>query len=146
DFGTGTANKSSGVYKSSDNSKTNWGFNVKYNKNKTNLQGNVNIIIRSGGKVYQVKGIVGGSNGALSVNVSDPNNKRATLTAKGNMTDVATALSVPYGSNATIELKMDDKGEPGANIDTYAITVWGSNNALLYSSNWSGTVTNEVPI
>lgn len=144
--GAGAANHSGGIYKSTDNSKSNWGFNAKYNKKKTNLQGGVNIIIRSGGNTYQIKGIVGGSNGSLGVNVSDPTNKRATLTAKANMTDVATGLTVPFGSNATMELKMDDKGEPGANIDTYAITIWGSNNSLLYSSNWSGTKTNEVPI
>jgi hypothetical protein len=148
DFGSGSANQSSGVYKSSDNSKANWGFNVKYNKNKTNLQGNANIIIRNGGKVYQVKGIVGGSNGSLGVNVSDPANKKATLTAKANMIDLATGLPVSYGSNATLQLKMSDKGEPGANIDTYGFAIWGSNGALLYSSNWSGSTnsTNEVAI
>jgi hypothetical protein len=121
---------------------------VKYNKNKTNLQGNVNIIIRSGGKLYQVKGIVGGTNGSLAVDVTDPNNKKAIVTSKATMTDVATGLSVNYGSNATMELKMSDKGEPGANIDTYGITIWGSNSSLLYSSNWSGVTnsTSEVAI
>jgi hypothetical protein len=38
---------------------------------------------------------------------------------------------------------MTDKGEPGAN-DSYAITIWGSNNALLYSTNWTGSVTIET--
>ncbi|MCE3278070.1 MAG: hypothetical protein K0S44_261 [Bacteroidetes bacterium] len=144
--GAGSGNKTSGTYKSTDNSKTNWGFNVKYNKNKTNLQGNVNIIIRSGGKSYQVKGIVGGSNGALSVNTTDPSNMRATVTAKANMIDLSTGLAVNYGSNATMELRMSDKGEPGVNKDTYGITIWGSNNTLLYSSNWTGTTTGELPI
>src|SRR5204863_1117420 len=84
--------------------------------------------------------------GSLSVNTSDPNNKRAVLTAKANMTDAATGATVQFGDQGTMELKMDDKGEPGANVDTYAITIWGNNNTLLYSSNWSGTITNEVPI
>jgi hypothetical protein len=62
------------------------------------------------------------------------------------MVDLATGYILPIGSNATLELKMTDKGEPGANIDTYGITIWGSNNTLLFSSNWSGTVTNEAAI
>jgi hypothetical protein len=45
-----------------------------------------------------------------------------------------------------MELKMNDRGEPGVNSDTYGITIWGSNNALLYSSNWTGTTTGELPI
>ena len=35
--------------------KTNLGFNVKYNKSGSNLQGNMNIIDRSSGRVYQIK-------------------------------------------------------------------------------------------
>ena len=142
-FGSGAANTSCGVYKSTDGSKTNFGFNVKYNKTGNNLQGNVNIIIRSGGVDYQVKGIVGGSNGSLSTNVSDPNNKRAVLTTKAQMTNLATGYAVPNSSNATLELKMNDKGEPGSNIDTYIINIWGSDGALLYSSSCSGA---EIPI
>src|SRR6185503_15961028 len=92
-FGTGAANLSCGQYKSDDGSKTNFGFNVKYNKTGNNLQGNVNIIFRSGGIAYQVKGIVGGSNGSLSTNVSDPNNKRAVLVTKANVIYAATGLA-----------------------------------------------------
>ena len=135
-FGAGAANTSCGTYKSEDGSKTNFGFNVKYNKTGTNLQGNVNIIIRNGGQVYQAKGTVGGSNGLLSVNVSDPANKRAVLTAKASLVNTATGLAVPYGSSASMELRMNDKGEPGVN-DTYIIKIWGSNNELLYSSSCS---------
>jgi hypothetical protein len=35
--------------------KTNFGFNVKYNKSGTNLRGQVNIIVRNGGRTYQIK-------------------------------------------------------------------------------------------
>ena len=141
-FGAGANNKSSGVYKSDDNSKTNYGFNVKYNKSNTNLQGNVNIIIRSGSKNYHVKGIVGGSNGSLNTNVSSATDKKAILTAKGNITDGATGLQVPYGSNADVELRMSDRGEPGAN-DLLAVTIKATDGTLLYSSEWAGTTTNE---
>ena len=41
---------------------------------------------------------------------------------------------------------MVDKGEPGINNDVLSITIWGSNNALLYSSNWAGGASVEVPI
>ncbi len=140
DFGSGAANTSCGLYKSTDGSKTNFGFNVKYNKTGINLQGNVNIIIRSGGIEYQVKGIVGGSNGSLSTNVSDPNNKRAVLTTKASISIPATGVVID--GNGTMELIMNDKGEPGNN-DTYIIRIWGSNGVLLYSSSCSGV---EIPI
>jgi len=142
-FAANTSNVSCGPYKSDDGSKTNFGFNVKYNKTGTNLQGNVNVIIRSGGNVYQMKGIVGGTNGSLATNVSDLSNKRAVLTTKSSMINVATGLAVPDGSKATMELRMNDKGEPGAKIDTFIIKVWGESGALLYSSSCSNA---EVPI
>ena len=47
--------KSIGQYPGDTNQKTNFGFNVKYNNSGKNLQGNLNFIIRSGGRVYQVK-------------------------------------------------------------------------------------------
>jgi hypothetical protein len=37
------------------NLKTNFGFNMQYNKSGSNLKGQCNIIIRSNGKIYQVK-------------------------------------------------------------------------------------------
>jgi hypothetical protein len=142
--GSGPANTSSGVYKSNDNSKTNFGFNIKYSRTGNNLQGNVNIIIRSGAVVYQVKGTVGGANGTLSTNVSSPTNKKAVLTAKATVTNAETGAIV--AENATVELRMSDKAEPGAKIDTYAIILKASNGSLLYSSNWVSNTTAEVAI
>ena len=136
-FCAGTANTSCGTLKSDDGSKTNFGFNVKYNKTGTNLQGNVNIIFRSASKVYQAKGTVGGSNGILSVNVSDPANKMAVLTAKASITNTATGLVIPDGIGASMEMRISDKGEPGVN-DTYTIKIWGASGALLYGSSCSG--------
>jgi hypothetical protein len=49
-------NASNGQYPGTVGKRTNFGFNVKYNKSGTNLQGNMNIIDRSGGSVYQIKG------------------------------------------------------------------------------------------
>jgi hypothetical protein len=144
-MGSGSLNTSSGTYKSNDNSKTNFGFNVKYSKSGNNLQGNVNIIIRSGAQVYQVKGTVGGTNGTLSTNVSDPKNKKAVLNSKATLTNAETGAIV--AENASLELRMTDKAEPGAKIDTYAITLRHSNGTLLYSSNWTtASKTDEVAI
>ncbi len=47
---------SSGLYAGDPGKRTNFGFNVKYNKPRTNLKGSFNAIVRSGGHVYQVKG------------------------------------------------------------------------------------------
>ena len=48
-----------GVYAADPESRMNYGFNVKYNKNKTNLQGHLNVIFRRtvGGvlRSYQIK-------------------------------------------------------------------------------------------
>src|SRR5439155_1453616 len=47
---------SAGIYPGASGQRTNFGFNVKYNKSGTNLQGNINTIVRNNGRVYQVKG------------------------------------------------------------------------------------------
>jgi hypothetical protein len=46
---------SSGTYAGIPGQKTHFGFNVKFNKGGTNLQGNANIIISSNGRTYQIK-------------------------------------------------------------------------------------------
>jgi hypothetical protein len=145
-FGALTANKSAGVYKSNDNSKTNFGFNVKYSKTGNNLQGNVNVIIRSGNNVYQVKGVVGGSNGILGTDVRNTKSKKATLTAKASMFNTLTGLPVPNGSSATLRMDMIDKAEPGANIDSLAISVVGADGTLLYAITWINNTSVGVPI
>ena len=51
------ANQSSGgQYAGDTGQKTNFGFNVKYNMSNTNLQGNINTIVRRSGRVCQIKG------------------------------------------------------------------------------------------
>jgi hypothetical protein len=44
-----------GTYAGDAGARTNFGFNVKFNKQRTNLQGHVNIIVRRGDRVYQIK-------------------------------------------------------------------------------------------
>jgi len=126
-----------GTYPSDSGTKTNFGFNVKFNKKGTNLQGKLNFIWRSGGKVYQAK-----SNATLSlgVDINDPNAQIATFSSKCNLVDITDPLNPnSLGGNMIMNVNMTDRGEPGVN-DDIAFTLWDGNK-LLYSSNWNGTNT-----
>ena len=104
----------------------------------TNLQGNVNIIVRaSDGKVYQIKA---NSMTSLSTKVTAGT---ASFVSKANLTDITNALSpTSLGGNYTLQMTMKDNGNPGS-TDTIGITLRDSGGALLFSSNWSGTNTRE---
>ncbi len=121
-------------------SKNNFGFNVKYNSSGTNLQGRINTIIRSGDRIYQVKG---NSMQSLTVPAPCPNATATTpcdavFVGKANITDVTNPLApISIGGNATLQMTMTDKGEPGS-ADSIGITVWEGNGALFFSSKWSG--------
>jgi hypothetical protein len=116
-------------------SKTNFGFNVKYNKKGTNLQGNVNIIVRSGGRVYQIK-----SNALISLGV---NGSQANFTSKANIKDITDPLNpITVDGNATLQLWLTDNGEPGSG-DTIAIQVLNKDGGVWFTSNWDGTRTAE---
>jgi hypothetical protein len=132
-----TMSNSAGLKAGDAGSKTNFGFHVKYNRAGTNLQGNTNIIVRSGGRVYQIK-----SNSLSSMTVN-PATGQATFNAKANIQDITNPQNpVTVEGNASLQLTMTDRGEPGAN-DTLGITVWNKNGALWYASNWNGTRTVE---
>jgi len=140
---------SAGLTPGAPGTKNNFGFNVKYNKSKTNLQGNINTIVRSttwsgacpvqpgGVYVYQVKG---NAMTSLSVNTSTG---KAIFNGKANIRDITNPLSpCSVDGNATLQVTMDDNGEPGKN-DTIGITVWRKSGGLWFSSNWTGTTTVE---
>jgi hypothetical protein len=138
---------SNGAYKGDTASKNNFGFNVKYNKNGSNLQGNINTIIRrtEGGiaRIYQVKG---NAMTSLSVNpniTSSHPYATAVFNGKANITDITNPLSpLTVDGNATLQVTMTDKGEPGSS-DMIGITVFNKAGGLWYSSNWNGTKTIE---
>jgi hypothetical protein len=155
---------SAGTYAGDLGSKTNFGFNVKYNSKGTNLQGRVNIIIRRNGKIYQIKGNNLGSLGVSYCKTgttlqcfSAPQAPcttnglatcpiKATFLTQANLTDLTNPLlpvSIPNGSGATLQMTMTDWGEPGSNVstggpDSMAITLTGKDGSLLYSANWQG--------
>ncbi|HET7080933.1 MAG TPA: hypothetical protein VFM49_26170 [Chloroflexia bacterium] len=132
-----TMSNSAGLKAGDAGSKTNFGFHVKYNRAGTNLQGSANIVVRSGGRVYQIK-----SNSLTSITVN-PVTGQATFNAKANIQDITDPQNpVTVEGNASLQLTMTDRGEPGAN-DTLGITVWNRNGALWYASNWNGTRTVE---
>ncbi len=126
---------SSGLFAGEAGTKNNFGFSVKYNKNGTNLQGNINAIVRNGGRVYQIKG-----NAMTSLAV---NGKKATYNGKANIQDITDPLNpIAIDGNGSLQVKLTDMGEPGKS-DTISITIWNKNGGLWFSSNWNGTTSVE---
>jgi len=132
---------SSGSFAGGNGLRSNFGFNVKNNKSGSNLQGAVNIIVRSNGKVYQIK-----SNAINSMTATLANGLTGSGTAqfsgKANLRDITNPLApVSLSGNLTLNMTLTDKGEPGSS-DTIGFTLWDGN-TLVYSSNWSGANTIE---
>jgi hypothetical protein len=150
-----------GTYAGDANQKTNFGFNVKYNKGGTNLQGNVNIIVRKGGHVYQFKanslttlgvqywnsttkawGSAPGGTCTTTATAACP--VQANFQAKANLNDVTGPTAISLGGNLTLQMALTDYGEPGSTgpgPDTIGITVYDSTSKLLFSSQWNNTQT-----
>jgi hypothetical protein len=131
---------SAGQIAGDDGTKANFGFNVKYNKSGKNLTGKVTILVRrleADGivHVYQIK-----SNAITSLSV-DANAGTAVFNGKANIQDVTDPLNpISIAGNATLQIGMDDYGEPGTD-DTIGITVWKGNGGLWFASKWDGTQT-----
>ncbi|OGX84293.1 hypothetical protein BEN48_16275 [Hymenobacter glacialis] len=148
---------SAGKYAADGGSKANFGFNIKYNKSGTNLQGNINTIIRrtkmdqdpTGAPgvlvpvvhVYQIKGNVMSSLAVQAATASSPDAK-ATFNGQANIQDITTGTSESVEGNASLQVTMTDKGEPGTS-DGISITVWHKDGGLLFASDWSGSITKE---
>lgn len=122
---------STGTYAGDAGLKTNFGLNVKYNKSGTNLQGNVNIIVRSQGRVYQIK-----SNSITSLSQTQLANNGgalATFNSKATLADITNPTSpIALGGNLNLQIQALDKGEPGSN-DQIAATLYDGT-TLLFST------------
>ena len=128
---------SAGTYAGDAGEKTNFGFNIKFNKQLTNLQGKATLILRDSGHVYQVKS---NSTNSLTVNQVSTGVYDATVTSKANLTDITNPLApVSLGGNLDLTMTLRDAGEPGT-ADQLGITLF-EGSKLLYSSNWNGTQT-----
>jgi hypothetical protein len=150
---------SAGLYPGAPGQRTNFGFNVKYNKSGTNLQGNINVIVRNNGRVYQIKG---NSMTSLVVNYCPKSatpcsapvspctgNASATcpiaaiFNGKASIQDITDPLNtISIDGNATLQVTMTDYGSPGTS-DTIGITVWNKSGGMWFSSNWNSTRTIE---
>ena len=126
-----------GDYAGDPGLKTNFGFNVKTNKKRTNVQGHVNIIVRKDGRIYQIK-----SNATDSLLLNPDDSREAEFTAKANINDITDPLNpISLGGNLSLIATVIDNGEPG-DMDLVGFTLWRGAD-LLFSSNWTGTVTTE---
>jgi hypothetical protein len=127
--------RSAGLCAGDPGTKANLGFNVKYNKSGKSLQGHLNVIVRSAGRVYQAKGNVMSS---LSIA-----GNQAAFNGKASILDITDPLShISIDGNATLQVVMTDAGDLGT-TDTIAITVWSKSGGLWFVSNWSGNKTTQ---
>jgi hypothetical protein len=124
--------------------KNNFGFNVKYNKGGTNLQGNINTIVRGeNGKVYQVKGNVMTSLAVDNSKTTSHPYPTATFNGRASIQDITNPLApISVDGGARLQVTMTDAGEPGTS-DKISITVWNKDGGLWFASNWNGTKTVE---
>jgi hypothetical protein len=136
--------KASGQINPKQGTKNNFGFNVKYNKGGTNLQGNINTIVRGeDGKVYQVKGNVMTSLAVDITKTTTHPNPTAIFNGKASIQDITDPTApVSVDGNATLQVTMTDAGEPGTS-DKIAITVWNKAGGVWFASNWNVTKTVE---
>jgi hypothetical protein len=142
-----------GTYASTSGTKTNFGFNVKYNKQGTNLQGNMNFIFRKlqSDNIVHVYQIKANSMVSLGVNISNSNAKTANYVAKANLKDITDPLApVSLGGNLGFYVTMVDRGEPGSS-DSISVALTSSYGLspsvianLLYSSNWVSSMTKQM--
>ena len=146
---------SGGTYKADPGSLTNFGFNVKYNgKNLKNLQGHANITFFAGGKTYQIRStaidslgiaLKNGGGGPCAGPPSSTCFGLADFRSKATLTDVTDPLNpITLGGNLALQITLTDKGEPGSS-DLIGLTLWNGN-TLLFSSQWSGSKTDEKRI
>jgi hypothetical protein len=141
----------------------NFGFEAKYQNTNKNLQGGMNLIIRSqclstpitgytpkpmpGNLcVYQVK-VPQGQLISLS-EIMPPASKYpyAQLVGGANIYDITWPTNIQQVANsktATLQIQMYDVGDPGpgANVDPLSIQVTDSTYGLWLSNNWSGSNT-----
>jgi subtilisin family serine protease len=141
-----TNQASAGLYAGGQGQRTNFGFNAKMTKTG-GYQGSVNVIVRKGLRVYQIKSntinSIGSNVTTKSAACSATVPCQGTFTGGANIQDVTDPnhpISVQGG--LTIQIDMTDQGEPGS-ADALAITVYDKGNQLYFSNNWSGAKTNQ---
>jgi hypothetical protein len=132
----------SGIINADIGSKNNFGFNVKFNKKGTNLQGNINTIIRvTEGDVQHTFQVKGNALSSLSVKGT-----KAVFTGKANVQDMTDPLMpASMGGNYLLKVVMTDNGEPGTS-DMISITVYDKNGGLWFTSRWETVLVGKQKI
>jgi len=132
---------SQGIYAGDTGTHANFGFNVKFNRRLTNLQGHVTVIVRSDGHTYRIK-----TNSLRSLGVVEVDGDGvgiAEFEAKANIVDVTDQDDpISLGGNLTFQMRMTDNGEPGE-TDSIGFSLWDKDGELLFSSNWDDVETIE---
>src|SRR2546427_5739726 len=119
---------SAGTIAGDPGTKNNFGFNVKYNKSGTSLQGNLNTIVRrkeSDGiqHVYQIKGnsmtslavsqLVSGSWVSGCTDATSTSPCKAQFNGKANIQDITNpAAPISVAGNNSLQFNMTDYGSP----------------------------------
>jgi hypothetical protein len=137
---------SGGQYAGDLGKKTNFGFNVRLDKNNA-PKGQINTIVRRNGRVYQIKGNAMTSlttrlctTGSASTTCPGT----ATFNGKANIQDITNPLAaLSVDGNASLQVTITDKGEPGAN-DTIGVTLWDKSGGLWFSSRWDLSVSSST--
>lgn len=140
EFITGGGNllleNSAGIKAGDAGTKNSFGFNVKFTKKLTSLQGNINTTFRrtenGKTKVFNAKGTAFTSLAVV--------NNYAVFTGKAVIKNITDPL-YPFDEegNATMQMSMTDNGD--GTLDLLGITLWNKKGGLWFSSNWSGTKT-----
>ena len=132
-----------GTFAADPGLKTNFGFNVKFNKKSKNLKGNMNIILRRtvDGIVHNFQ-IKSNSMTSLGVNTEDAAAQKAVFVSKATMRDLTDPLYGYSKGGLILQVNMTDRGKPGSS-DAIAISVY-DRSMLLFSSNWTGISTAET--
>jgi hypothetical protein len=145
DFITGggyiISESSVGQLAADDGSRFNFGFNIKFNRQGTNLQGRLTVIVRrveADGMlhVYRIKG-----NRMTSLGFN-PGDNFAEFTGKANVADVTDPDNpVSVFGNGDFRMIVTDNGEPGTGVDLIGLQLTANDGSLIFSSNWDGIQT-----
>jgi hypothetical protein len=99
-------------------SRTNFGFNIKYNKVSTKLQGNWNMIIRTSTGLWQIKS---SQPTYLTITQVSPTSSKSDMVfSAANIKNLTTGIG--YGTG-TVNVTVYDNGEPGSNVDQIFIKI-----------------------
>jgi len=134
---------SSGTYKGDAGSKNNFGFNVKWNKSLSNLQGGgFNSNVRSGNLIYHIQGPKILTLAVVPATSTKPATAAFTSgNANVTVSNANTGVVISTAGNLNLTVQMTDLCDPGpgnnASSDLIAITLKDSKGNLLFSNNWN---------